>query len=83
MALIQTTRGNSGTYPLTMNDLWDELHSVFIDWPDGVTIDEPKVRYVSQEGGVSFTWEEIELIPDPSGTDDLFARIEVVFRRTS
>ena len=66
-----------------MNDLWDELHSVFIDWPDGVTINEPEVRYVSQEGGVSHRWEEIERIPHPSGADDLFARFEVVFRRAS
>lgn len=65
-----------------MNELWDELHSVFIDWPDGVAIDGPMVRYVSQEGGVSIAWEEIERIPHPSGTDQLFARIEVVFRRT-
>jgi len=83
MALIRPTWRHSQTYPLTMNELWDELHSVFIDWPDGVTIDEPKVRYVSQEGGVSYAWEEIERIPHPSGTDDLFARIEVVFRRIS
>ena len=66
-----------------MNDRWDELHSVFIDWPNGVSIDDPEVRYVSQEGGVSHTWEEIERIPHPSGTVDLFARIEVVFRRAS
>jgi len=83
MALIQTTQGQSEPYALTVNELWDELHSVFIDWPDGVTIDEPKVRYMSQEGDVSCTWEEIERIPHPSDTGDLFARIEVVFRRTS
>jgi hypothetical protein len=73
----------SGTYPLAMSDLWDDVRSVFIDWPNGVTIDEPEVRYVSQESGVSHAWEEIERIPHPSGPDDLFARIEVVFRRTS
>jgi hypothetical protein len=66
-----------------MSDLWDELHSVFIDWPDGVTIDGPEVCFVSQEGGVSYAWEEIKRIPHPSGKDALIARIEVVFRRTS
>lgn len=66
-----------------MDGLPDELHSVFVDWPSGVTIDEPEVRYVSQRDGVSSTWEEIERIPHSSGTDGLFARIEVVFRRTS
>ncbi len=81
MALIRATWRHSETDPLTMNERWDELHSVFIDWPDGVTIDEPKVRYVSQGDGVSYAWEEIERIPHPSGTDNLFARIEVVFRR--
>jgi hypothetical protein len=83
MTLVQTTRECLGTYPLPVSDLSDELHSVLIDWPDGVPIDEPKVRYVSQEGGVSFTWEEIERIPHPAGIEVLFARIEVVFRRTS
>jgi hypothetical protein len=43
MALIRATWRHSETDPLTMNELWDELHSVFIDWPDGVTIDEPEV----------------------------------------
>ena len=66
-----------------MNEHWDKLRSVFIDWPDGVAIDEPKVRYMSQEGDVSYTWEEIERIPLPSGMDELFAGIEVVFRRIS
>ena len=66
-----------------MDDPPDELHSVFVDWPSGVTIDEPEVRYASQRDGESLVWEEIERIPHPSGTDDLFSRIEVVFRRTS
>ena len=64
-----------------MDDPPDELHSVFVDWPSGATIDEPEVRFVSQRDGLSSTWEEIERIPHPSGTDRLFSRIEVVFRR--
>ena len=83
MALIQATRGHCRIYSLAVDDLPDELHSVFVDWPSGVTIDEPEVRFVSQRDGVSSTWEEIERIPHPSGTDGLFARIEVVFRPTS
>ncbi|MBF6556744.1 MAG: hypothetical protein IVW52_11320 [Acidimicrobiales bacterium] len=59
----------------------DDLHSVFVDWPSGATIEEPEVRFVSQSNDVSSTWEEIERIPHPSGTGGLFARIEVVFRR--
>ncbi len=54
---------------------------MFVDWPSGATIDEPEVRFVSQRDGLSSTWEEIERIPHPSGTDRLFSRIEVVFRR--
>jgi hypothetical protein len=46
-------------------------------------MDEPEVRYVSQTNGVSSTWVEIERIPHPAGADSLFARIEVVFRRTT
>jgi hypothetical protein len=59
----------------------DNLHSVFVGWPSGATIDEPEVRFVSQSNGVSSTWEEIDRIPRPSETDGLFSRIEVVFRR--
>jgi hypothetical protein len=54
--------GQSGTYALTVNDLWDELHSVFIDWPDEATIDEPEVRYVRghvQTRGVTTTTTSI------------------------
>jgi hypothetical protein len=65
-----------------VDDLPAELHSVFVDWPQGANIDEPEVRYVSQRDGVSSTWVEVERIPHPSGADRLFARIEVVFRRT-
>jgi hypothetical protein len=68
---------------VVVDDLPEELHSVFVDWPPGVTIDEPNVRFASQWNGVSATWEEIERIPHPSGPDRLFSRIEVVFRRTS
>jgi hypothetical protein len=68
---------------LAVDDLPEELHSVFIDWPSGVTIDEPEVRYASQKHGVSSKWEEVERIPHPSGPDGLFARIEVVFHRTT
>ena len=64
-----------------MGDLPDQLHSVFVDWPSGATIDEPEVRYASQTNGVSSTWVEIERIPHPAGPGGLFARIEVVFRR--
>ena len=31
-----------------MDDLDDDLHSVFVDWPPGVSIDEPEVRFASQ-----------------------------------
>jgi hypothetical protein len=66
-----------------VDDRPDDLHSLFVDWPSGVGIDEPEVRYVSQMNGVLSTWQEIERIPHPSGIDGLFDRIEVVFRRTS
>jgi hypothetical protein len=68
-------------YPWAVERSSDNLHSVFVDWPSGSTIDEPEVRFVSQSNGVSSTWEEIERIPHPSGTDGLVSRIEVVFRR--
>jgi len=77
------TQEGCGIYSLLVDVVPNELHSVFIDWPAGVTIDEPEVRYASQRNGVSLTWEEIERIPHPSGADGLLARIEVVFRRTS
>ena len=64
-----------------MDDPSDDLHSVFVDWPSGVAIDEPEVRFVSRVDGLSITWEEVGRIPHPPGPDRLFARIEVLFRR--
>ena len=66
---------------MAVNDTHDDLHSVFVDWPPGVPIDEPEVRYVSQLNGQSYSWEEVERIPHPTGEDRLLASIEVVFRR--
>jgi hypothetical protein len=63
-----------------VDDDSEDLHSVFIDWPPGVTIDQPEVRFTSQTNGVSSTWTEVERIPHPAGVDRLFGRIEVVFR---
>jgi hypothetical protein len=73
--------GHPRLYSLAVDDLPDDLHSVFVDWPSGVGIDEPEVRYVSEMNGVLSTWQEIERIPHR--IDGLFDRIEVVFRRTS
>ena len=70
-------------YSRVVDDRPDELHSVFVDWPPGATIDEPEVRFVRQMDGMTETWTEVERIPHLSGPDGLFARIEVVFRRTS
>jgi len=79
--LVQAAPGYCGIYSLAVDDLDDDLHSVFVDWPPGVSIDEPEVRFASQLDGQSSSWEEVERIPHPTGEDRLIASIEVVFRR--
>ncbi len=74
-------RRHWGIYSLAVDDPSDDLHSVFVDWPFGVAIDEPEVRFVRRVDGLSTTWVEVGRIPHPPGPDRLFARIEVLFRR--